>query len=282
MCIRPKAVLPTLILALLLAACSGDGGTEGDATGATDTTEGVATTAATDSGGEAMPVSGRILVSSTAITGHEGDALFVFGPNNESEICATIDSDPWTLGEAALTDRTADSDPCTGSMSHTVFESGEHAVTASIFTPGSRIALISTAALVDLVDGDVQLELDGSKLSAMVTGDPGRINADVTEITGQAGNILIVLGQNNAGSLCATIDSDPWALPTPGTLTELPGDNGGPCGEGTPEVLFPAGDTRITAAVVVPGNQSAEASIELVVPVDGDVTITIDGARLSG
>jgi hypothetical protein len=33
--------------------------------------------------------------------------------------------------------------------------------------------------------------------------------------------------------------------------------------------------------VVTPGSQSAEASIETIVPVDGDVTLTIDGGRLS-
>jgi hypothetical protein len=102
----------------------------------------------------------------------------------------------------------------------------------------------------------------------------------VSEITGQAGKILIVLGQNNAASLCATIDADSWALATPGTLAELPGGDGGPCGEGSPEVLFPAGDTRITAAVVIPGAPSAEATIDMVVPVDSEVNVTIDGVRL--
>jgi hypothetical protein len=103
------------------------------------------------------------------------------------------------------------------------------------------------------------------------------------EITGQAGKILIVMGQNNAGSLCATIDDDSWALTVPGVLAELPGGGeGGPCGDGTPEVLFPAGDTRITVAVVIPGNPSPEATIDIVVPVDGDVTVAIDGGQLSG
>ncbi len=281
---QPKVLLLSLFVVMLLVACSDDGDAGGDVTSTTDTTVSVVDAAATDSGAvsEAMPATGRILVSSTPITGHVGHTLLIFGPNNRSEICATIDSDPWTLGEVALTDRTADSDPCTGSMSETVFEPGEHAVTASIFTPGSRTAMTSTAALIEVIDGDVQLQLDGSKLSATTTGDPGRINVTVSEITGQAGKVLIVLGQNNAGSLCAMIDADPWALPTPGALRELPGGDGGPCGEGTAEVLFAAGDTRITAAIFVPGSQTPEATMDMVVPVDGDITVTIDGDRLSG
>jgi hypothetical protein len=289
---HPGALVLPLFVVLLLGACSDDGGAGDDTTSTTSTTGGIviattdttgaeATSAAEDSGGEEIPATGRILVSSTEITGHAGEALFIFGPNNESEICAAIDSDPWTLSEAALTDRTADSDPCSGSMTDTVFTPGEHAVTASIFTPGSRTPAISTATLVELVDGDVQLQIDGSKLSGTTAGEPGRITVTVSEITGQAGKIFMILGQNNAGSLCAMIDADSWALPTPGALTELPGGGGGPCGEGTPEVAFPAGDTRLTVAVVVPGNSSPEASIDMVVPVNGDITVTIDGGRLS-
>lgn len=265
-----------LLLLGLLAACS-DGGGE-----ATSTTRGAAEDATTGSLGEAVATTGRILISSTAITGHNGETLLIFGPNNESEICAAIDSDSWTLEEAALTDRAADSDPCTGAMSDTDFPPGEHAVTASIFTPGSRTASVTTAALVEMVAGDVHLQLDGSKLSGATSGDPGRISVTVSEITGQAGKILIILGQNNAGSLCAVIDADAWALPTPGVLAELPGGDGGPCAEEAPAVVFPAGDTRLTVAVVVPGNPSAEPSIDLIVTVDGDVTVTIDGTRLSG
>jgi len=248
----------------------------------TDSPAEVADVPVPESRGEALPATGRILVSSGPITGHEGHLLLVFGPHNESEICATIDRDPWTLGERALTDRKADSDPCSGSMTNTLFGPGEHTVTASIFAPGSRTALIGTAAQVELVDGDVQLLLDGSKLSSTTTGDSGRISVTVSEITGQAGRYLIVIGQNNAATWCAAIDTDPWAMPTPATLREMPGGDGGPCGEATPEVFFPAGDTRVTAAVVIPGNQSPEATLETIVSVDRDVTVAIDGARLSG
>ena len=101
-----------------------------------------------------------------------------------------------------------------------------------------------------------------------------------SEITGQQGKILIVLDRANAASLCATIDADPWMLETPGALRELPGD-GGPCDAAGPEVSFPAGDTVLTAAVVVPGSQQADASTPVLVAVDGDVTATIDGALLS-
>ncbi len=280
---RPRFHPTTLLLSLLalglLAACGDDGGAGEGATGTIETNE---TVAATDSGAAEVPAApGRILVSSTGITGHEGHALLVFGPNNGSELCATIDGDPWTLEAATLTDRSADSDPCTGTMNDALFEPGGHGVTASIFAPGSRTALVSTAAVVELVDGDAHLQLDGSRLSGTATGDPGSIIVEISEITGHAGRILIVLGQNNGGSLCASIDGDSWAMPTPRALTELPGGDGGPCGEGTPAVLFPPGDTRITAAVVIPGNPSAEATIDTVVRVDGDVTVTIDGSRLS-
>ena len=162
-----------------------------------------------------------------------------------------------------------------------------HAVDAHQLAPGRALVLGGVEIPFDRgleghSDGDVLLHLDGRELSGTTTGDPGRISVTVTDITGQEGRILMVLGQNNAGSLCAMIDADAWALPTPGALRELPGGDGGPCGEGTPETSFPAGDTRVTAAVVIPGNPSPEATIDIVVPVDGDVVVTIDGSELSG
>jgi hypothetical protein len=45
--------------------------------------------------------------------------------------------------------------------------------------------------------------------------------------------------------------------------------------------MWPAGTTALTAAVVVPGRQIAEASVPLVVTVDGDVTVAVDGTLLS-
>lgn len=287
--VTPRVFVLFLFVFVLLAGCS-----SGGESGTTTPTDGPDVTVPLQqpedtgepeeaaSSGEALPATGRILVSSSPITGHQGHVLLVFGPNNESEICAPIDGDPWTLEETALTVRTADADPCTGSISDAQFGTGEHAVTASIFVPGSRDPVASTAALVDVRDGDGRLEVDGSKLSEATTGDPGRITVTVSEITGRAGKVLIVLGQNNAGSLCAMIDADPWVLPGPATLQELPGDDGGPCGEGTPEVVFPAGDTKVTAVVVIPGNPSAEATLETIITVDGDSTVAIDGAQLSG
>ena len=233
------------------------------------------------SGEEVEPEPGLILVSSTAITGHAGHLIVIFGPGNGSGICATIDSDPWVMQEASLADRVADSDPCSSPGGDTVFDPGQHAVTAAVFEPGSSTPLISTGALTDVVDGDAHLQLDGGKLSGVGSGDGGRILVSVSEITGQAGKILVVLGQSRAGSFCATIDSDQWALPTPEAMTELPGRDDGPCGEGTPEVTFPAGDITVTAAVVVPGRAEADASTVLLVTVDGDVAVAIDGALLS-
>ena len=277
-----KLVLgPLFVVLLLLVACSDTDTAAEDLTEASEANTDNTAAGVVETGADSKPVLGRILVSSTAITGHRGHGLFVFGPTNESEVCATIDSDPWTLDATALTDRAADSNPCSGTLTDTLFEPGAHLVSASIFVPGSRTPSISTAATVEVIDGDAQLQIDGSSLSGTTTGDPGRILVTVSEITGQAGKIFMVIGPNNAGSLCAAIDSDSWTLPTPGALAELPGNDAGPCGDDTPDVLYAAGDTRVTAAVVVPGNSSADAMIELLVAVDGDVTAAIDGAQLS-
>ncbi|MDH3303483.1 MAG: hypothetical protein OES24_23510 [Acidimicrobiia bacterium] len=288
--------LLTLVVVLLLVSCrDGGSGTEDDAASADPTEDaadlidsevdaGATTPDAADTGptGEVSPAPGHILVSSTAITGHHGHMLLVFGPGNESEICAMIDGDPWTLEETMLTDRDADSDPCSGTRDDTLFMPGEQTVTVSIFEPGSRTPMSTSADVIEVVDGDARLELDGSTLSGEATGDPGRVLVTVSEITGQEGKILVVLGQNNGASVCAIIDSDAWEMPTPDALAALPGSDAGPCGEDTGEVFFPPGATRITAAVVIPGSQSPDAMTELVVEVDGDVTVAIDGARLSG
>lgn len=275
----PKSLLlPLFAVAVFLVACSDTDATDS----APGSGQGGVDTSVSGSDGEATPSNGAILVSSSAITGHEGHILLVFGPGTESEICAAIDSDPWTLPEEPLTDRGVDADPCSGDTGNTVFGPGEHAVTASIFDPGSQTPLASTAALAQVVDGDVQIELDGGALSGAAEGDPGRILVTVSEITGQAGKMLMVLGQNNAASLCVVIDADPWTLSTPTAMTELPGADSGPCGEGTPEVSFPAGGAALTAAVLVPGSQSADVTTPLIITVDGDALAAIDGAKLSG
>jgi hypothetical protein len=261
-----KSLMVLCVGLLFLAACSDEGSIGQDTV---------------VSGVEAGPEPGLILVSSTAITGHAGHILVIFGPENGSETCATIDSDPWVMREATLGDRAADSDPCSATGEGTVFEPGQHAVTAAIFDPGKPAPIVSTGALMEVVDGDAHLQLDGSRLSGIGSGDGGRILVSVSEITGQEGKILVVLGQNNLGSFCATIDSDQWSLPTPRPMTELPGSDGGPCGDATSEVTFPAGDVTVTAAVVVPGRAEAEASTVLLVTVDGDVAVAIDGALLS-
>ncbi len=276
-----RVLLIVAVLALLgLAGCSG-----GDASIET-TTAGANVTEAREVGSDdAPPTAGRILLSSSAITDQEGKLLVVLGPDNASRVCAAIDSDRWTLAETPLVDRVlvADSGPCDGATDDARFEPGEHFVTVGIVIPGNPVSEVTTVAAVELVDGDVSFEIDGSKLSEGVqkVGAPGRILVTMSEIRGQEGKILVVVAQGNAGSTCASIDADPWTMPAATAMTALPGPDDGPCGDGAGEVTFLTGDNLVTASIYVPGESVPRATTQLVLKVDGDVTAALDGSPLS-
>lgn len=231
---------------------------------------------------DALPSPGRIVVTSSPVTGQQGKLLLIFGPANASEACAMIESDSWSLAELPLAERDPDSNPCGDRGADAVFEPGDYILTASVVVPGEQAAGATTAVPVELVDGDTVVQIDGSKLSGAVqAGDPGKILVTSSAITGQQGRLLIVVAQGNAGSVCAMIDSDPWTLTEAVAMTELPGGDSGPCGEHTPVVTFPAGDNVVTASIYVPGETQARATAQVLVTVDGDVTAAVDGSALS-
>ncbi len=305
----PLAAL-VLLAVLALAVTTGCGGDDGDTTPGTKAT-GASQPAATeapddadstgdseDADGESdaatdgenedgdsdgqEPAAGRIVVTSSPISGQKDKILLVFGPANASEACARIEGDGWSLPETALRDRDPDSDPCSDLGAESMLDPGEYFLTVSVVVPGEQSASATASVPVRVVDGDARVEIDGSKLSGSVqAGDPGRILVTSSQITGQAGKILVVMGQGNAGSVCAMIESDSWSMPEPVAMTELPGGEGGPCGEHTPEVAFPPGDNVVTASVYVPGETSARATTQVLVTVDGDVTAAVDGTALS-
>ena len=276
--------------------CSGGGDDDGsaastatvartDATATTASEDPTATTAAEDptaTTADASAAPGRILVTSSAITGQDGKMLVVMGPDNASSMCARVDGDSWSLAEAPLTDRATEGPPCDDDETETTFEPGTHFVTATLFELGSQTPERTAAGTVTVVDGDAVVEIDGSKLSGTAAaGTPGRILVTSSEITGRDDTLLIALVQGNFGSSCVFIDSDTWDLSTPTAMTALPGDDGGPCGDGTPEVTFQAGDTVVTVAIIIPGQQAALASTQMLVTVDGDVELAVDGSLLS-
>ena len=108
------------------------------------------------------------------------------------------------------------------------------------------------------------------------TPRPGRILVAVTNVTGWQGKALVALTPDNGARLCASITTDPFSLPA----TPLTAMAGNPCGPASADVVFQPGTHVFTLAVVTPGNQTADASIAVSVEVDGDVTVTVDGAKL--
>ena len=72
---------------------------------------------------------------------------------------------------------------------------------------------------------------------------------------------------------------DAFVLPAT-ALHELPGD-ANPCAVASDVKTFPAGSYIVTAGVYVPGEQTPSVSTSIAVEVDGDVTATIDGTKLS-
>lgn len=282
--IRPLILFASATALLALAACGGGDTSEGSPS--TDSA-GSSTTGQTSSGSsvaatEAPRAPGRILVSSSTITGQKGKLLIITGPTSRSGICVSIDSDSWSLDEAPLIARAAESGPCDVLTDDAIFEPGEHILSASLFTPGIPGAERTAAATVELIDGDVRIELDGSKLSEEAeVGGPGRVLVTVSEITGQKGKILVVLAQGNIGSVCAQIDSNNWSLPTPTAMTQLPAGDQGPCGDNTPESTFQPGDQVVIASVFVPGTSDSPDTVQTIVTIEGDATLALDGSTLS-
>ncbi|MBI2913909.1 MAG: hypothetical protein HYY03_08320 [Chloroflexi bacterium] len=112
---------------------------------------------------------------------------------------------------------------------------------------------------------------------------PGKITVSSTAITGQTGKTLLVFalpqqGPDTGGRICAQIDESPFIL-APTVVTDQPPDN--PCGPPTPETVFPAGTYGVFAGVYQPGSQTPEKEAKVIVELDGDESVELDGSLLS-
>ncbi len=117
---------------------------------------------------------GRIIVSSSAITGQEGKALLTFaapaaGGAPLARACAIITSASFTLPPTAMTDLPAGQDPCGETTPETVFAPGSYTVVAGVYTGGSQTPDIQTETPVEVTDADVNVVIDGSALSVPLT-----------------------------------------------------------------------------------------------------------------
>lgn len=125
--------------------------------------------------------------------------------------------------------------------------------------------------------------ISGSAPAVGTNGTPGTISVSSTEISGQAGKVLLVFAGSEggpAGRLCAFVGtSDPFVL-DPTVITEFPAD-GDPCGDPTDGVVFPAGDYTFEAGIYTGGSQTPEVQVQMQVTVDGNVEVQIDGSALS-
>ncbi|MFO0747061.1 MAG: hypothetical protein U1F43_15565 [Myxococcota bacterium] len=110
-----------------------------------------------------------------------------------------------------------------------------------------------------------------------VSNGSGFISVTSTAILGRAGYVFIAFGPNHQTRYCVSITSESFVVP-PGRLS-LAESN--PCGPATDDVLFPAGDHAVTAGIYLPGETTPIVLEPATATVDGDVTVTFDGAALS-
>jgi hypothetical protein len=108
------------------------------------------------------------------------------------------------------------------------------------------------------------------------------VNAGSTRITGQDGNILVMFvsdGDELIARLCQPIESNNF-VPADANFSDIPeGEN--PCGDPTPDTMFPPGDYDLTAGVFVPGEQTPVKSIETTFAASEFNNVRADGAALS-
>ncbi len=111
---------------------------------------------------------GAITVSSSAIEGQDGKMLLIQAfPETGAplaRVCASIDSDSFTLSGAVMTGVPSGNDPCGGSTADTVFPEGAYTVKAGIYAPPAQTASKEFSVQVT-VKGDTTVELDGAALS---------------------------------------------------------------------------------------------------------------------
>ncbi len=113
---------------------------------------------------------GKITVSSTAITGQEGKTLVVSavpagGGAGLARICAAITSDPFTLPPTVMTDPPAEPNPCGPPTPETVFVQGSYTITAGVYVGGSQTPDAETQMAAEITAGDISVDLDGAELS---------------------------------------------------------------------------------------------------------------------
>ncbi len=285
-------------LGTLAVACGSDDGGGTDTTSAAETT--ASDTAVVETGGPeatasetvpdetavettnetagettATPQPGRILVAVTNVTGWQGKVLVALTPDNSARLCASVSTDPFSLAATPLTAMSGN--PCGPASDDVVFQPGTYAFTLAVVTPGNQTPDASTAVSVE-VDGDVTVTVDGSKLKP-ATGSPGKIAIASTPITGQSGRVVVISVQSANAGACVAIDSDAFTVPST-TLLDMTGAPN-PCAATGGTKSFPAGSYIVTVGVYVPGEHTPAASTAIAVAVDGDVTATVDGSKLS-
>jgi hypothetical protein len=114
-------------------------------------------------------LTGKITVSSTAITDQEGKILVVTatpaaGGNPIARACYTITSDPFEAPPTVMTDIPGGNGPCDGTTAETVFEEGQYTIFAGVFSPGSQTPDASVQIPITLT-GDMEVVIDGQELS---------------------------------------------------------------------------------------------------------------------